>query len=249
MHTLVNVNYGEQVFGYKGKTMIEIDYDDLKEIDLKEELLDNGLIIIRDADISLEEFEKLAHSLGKPLVTDRHVLNESRTVQELSETGLFGSGDVYWHNDWSYGRGNYFGTVLRNVKNAELSPTWFVDMSEVPVEFFDLYADAVGHYYPPISLHDVCFTEKQLELLKKQNVSRPFDFEHPVTGERVLYCSPGTIQDNEYDLIPVIEWAEANAYVHQWEPNDMLIWDNITMMHKRVAFQGERLLWRTQFTI
>ena len=229
--------------------MIEMEYSDLIDIDLKEELLDNGLIIVRDADITLAEFEQLAHSMGKPLVTDRHVLNDARSVQELSENGLFGTGDVDWHNDWSYGRGNYFGTILRNVKNAELSPTWFVDMSEAPDELFKMYADAIGHYYPPQRLHDVCFTEKQLELLKKQNVSRPFDFKHPITGERVLYCSPGTIQDNTHDLTPVIEWAEENAYKHMWEPNDIIIWDNITMMHKRAAFQGERLLWRTQFTI
>jgi len=34
-----------------------------------------------------------------------------------------------------------------------------------------------------------------------------------------------------------------------WEPYDILIWDNLKMNHKRVAFEGERLLWRTQFLI
>ena len=199
--------------------------------------------------IDLEEFEKIANSLGKPLVTDKHVLNESRTVQELSNTGLFGDGDVDWHHDWSYGRGNYFGTILYNVKNAELSPTWFCDMSKAPDHLKQLYKDAIGRYYPPTHLHNTCFTEKQLRLLEKQKVSRPFVINHHITGEEILYCSVSTIRENDLDLSPIIEWVEENSYKHEWEENDILVWDNLKMIHKRVAFEGERLLWRTQFAI
>lgn len=196
-----------------------------------------------------EQFETIAHSLGKPLVTDKHVLNEARTVQELSNTGLFSNGDVDWHHDWSYGRGNYFGTILYNVKNAHLSPTWFCDMSKAPRELLEMYKDAVGNYYPPTHLHNQCFTEKQLRLLEKQKVSRPFHIKHYVTNEDILYCSISTLRDNDVDLQPIINWIEENAYKHEWQDNDILIWDNLKMQHKRIAFEGTRLLWRTQFTI
>lgn len=229
--------------------MIELDFKDLNVEEVRENLSKNGLYVVRNADISMKEFEEVAHALGKPLVTNKHVINESRTIQELSNKGLFARMDVDWHNDWSYGRGNYHGSILRNVKNAELSPTWFIDMTTVSQEMMDKYKDEIGNYYPPQHLHGLCFTEKQLELLKKQHVTRPFVFEHYVTGEEVLYCSPGTIQDCDLDLSDVVDWAEENAYKHEWQENDMLIWDNIKMMHKRVAFEGERLLWRTQFVI
>lgn len=199
--------------------------------------------------ITIEQFEEIANSLGKPLVTDKHVLNKNRTVQELSNNGLFSNGDVDWHNDWSYGRGNYFGTILYNVKNAHLSPTWFCDMSKAPQELKDMYKDAVGSYYPPIHLHNQCFTEKQLRLLEKQKITRPFNIKHHITGEDILYCSISTLRDNELDLQPIIDWIEDNSYMHEWKENDILIWDNLKMIHKRVAFEGERLLWRTQFII
>lgn len=199
--------------------------------------------------ITIEQFEEIANSLGKPLVTDKHVLNKNRTVQELSNNGLFSNGDVDWHNDWSYGRGNYFGTILYNVKNAHLSPTWFCDMSKAPQELKDMYKDAVGSYYPPIHLHNQCFTEKQLRLLEKQKITRPFNIKHHITGEDILYCSISTLRDNELDLQPIIDWIEDNSYMHEWKENDVLIWDNLKMIHKRVAFEGERLLWRTQFII
>ena len=116
--------------------MTEIEFKNLNRYKLKDLLYETGLIIVRNCKINIDEFEHIAESLGKNLVTDKHTLNKKKTIQELSNTGLFGNNDVNWHNDWSYGRGNYFGTILYNVKNAELSPTWFMDMSTLPQEFY-----------------------------------------------------------------------------------------------------------------
>lgn len=229
--------------------MFNIDYKDIKDLNLKNLLLTHGLIIIKNSTPTISDFESIANSLGKCLVTDKHVVNENRTVQELSNTGLFGSNTVAWHNDWSYGRGNYYGTILYNVKNAHLSPTWFCDMSKLPDRFYKKYENEVGFYYPPTNLQNQCFTEKQLKILEKQKISRKFVHTHHVTGEKVLYCSPGTIQNCNIDLSDIIEYTEENSYCHKWEENDILIWDNLKMMHKRNSFEGDRLLWRTQFVI
>ena len=199
--------------------------------------------------LKLSEFETIARSLGKLLVTSKHVLNKDRTVQELSNKGLFSDGDVGWHHDWSYGRGNYFGTILYNVKNAHLSPTLFCDMSKAPESLKQMYSNAVGNYSPPKHLHDLCFTEKQLRIIEKQKVQRPFIINHHITGEEILYCSISTIQNNEHDLLPIEEYIESNTYKYEWEENDFLIWDNLKMIHKRNAFKGERMLWRSQFII
>tara|TARA_B000000532_G_scaffold243542_1_gene239911 strand:+ start:912 stop:1604 length:693 start_codon:yes stop_codon:yes gene_type:complete len=230
--------------------MIDLHFGDFIKEDPKQLLLDNGLVIVRDADINLTDFEEISEGLGKNLKTTKHVLNEKRTVQELSNDGLFGDGDVEWHHDWSYGRGNYFGTILYNVKNAHLSPTWFCDMSKAPDSLKKQYAGALGNYYPPIHLQEECFTAKQLALLKKQKVSREFVISHHVTNEEILYCSLGTIDSShDWDLQPIKEHLEDNAYKHEWKEKDLLIWDNLKMNHKRISFEGERLLWRTQFLI
>ena len=235
------VNYGELASGY----------------DLRKSLLNNGLVKVSCPNpLKLEEFEALSESLGKPLVTDRHVLNDKRTVQELSNNGLFSNDDVGWHHDWSYGRGNYFGTILQNVKNAHLSPTWFCDMSKAPQSLKDDYVGMIGSYYPPVDLLDKCFTDRQLKLLSKQKVTRPFIINHHVTNEEILYYSISTIQEvspkllwEDLEFNNIKEWIEENAIIHEWEDNDILIWDNLKMQHKRVAFEGERMLWRTQFII
>lgn len=194
-------------------------------------------------------FRIMQKNLGKPLVTDRHVLDEDRIIQDISDEGLFSRNDVAWHNDWSYGRGNYFGTMLYAVENAAASPTWFTDMAQAPEHLKDAYRGCEGAYYPPQNLQDACFTDRQLKLLEKQKVKRPFVFTHEGSGLETLYCSPGTIQDSDIDLEPIIEWAEENAYKHEWVDGDILIWDNLRMMHRREAFEGNRKLWRIQFTL
>lgn len=220
--------------------------------ELRDELLEKGLVKIKKKDLTLKEFEDISESLGKNLVTTNHVLNEKRTVQELSNNGLFGDGDVDWHHDWSYGRGNYFGTILYNVKNAHLSPTWFCDMSKAPSSLKKRYESVIGRYYPPRHLHDTCFTDKQLRLLEKQMIRRPFVISHYVTGEEILYCSFGTLQEmsvSDTDLTPIRDWIEENKYVHEWKEDEILIWDNLKMNHRRFSFEGKRLLWRSQFVI
>ena len=86
--------------------------EEYSSVDLRDLLLKFGLVKVRmNRQLTIDEFEDIASRLGKPLVTDKHVLNDNRTVQELSNNGLFGDGDVDWHHDWSYGRGNYLSLI------------------------------------------------------------------------------------------------------------------------------------------
>lgn len=214
-------------------------------------VLKEGFVHIKnDRALTVDQFANFASTLGKPLVTEKHVLNEDRTVQAVANTELFKDNDVEWHNDWSYGRGNYFGVILYNKANGNLCPTQFIDMKLAleTYEYKDDLVDMVGYYYPPKDLH-YCFTEKQLKLLAKQNIHRPFIFEHYITGEKVLYFSPGTLHKTSkpIDVNKLLEHCLQFAWQHEWKDNDMIVYDNIRVMHKRDAFVGDRMLWRTQF--
>ncbi len=229
--------------------MYELDYSNFFNTDVNSKLFEHGLVIVRNAhNLSVDEFEKIGERLGKNLVGELHVANSKKTVQVLSKEETFGDGDLPWHNDWSYGKGDYHGTMLYNVRNAHLSPTWFIDMSKLPEHFYEDYKDEVGHYLPPQELLDNCFTDVQRRYLQKLKITRPFVFDHYITNERVLYCSPCTVTLNSNtDISGIINYAEQHSYKHEWQDGDLLIWDNIKMMHKRVAFEGDRMLWRIQF--
>jgi taurine dioxygenase len=79
----------------------------------------------------------------------------------------------------------------------------------------------------------------------KPPVSHPVFMVHPITGKRVLYCNPGyAIRINE---MSEVESDEALAflfahqtkpeyrYANQWEPGDVLMWDNMGTIHNAVA--------------
>lgn len=246
----------------EGRHMFEIEYADIKNNNLNDLVLEHGLVIVRNAELQMQDFENIANGLGRLLKTHLHAINENRNIQELSNNELLRDGDVDWHNDWSYGRGNFYGTMLYNVKNAHLSETWFVDTSKVPEWLKDEYKDCVGYYWLPQFDGEVqafntdseirkCFTEKQLKILEKYVQQRPFVQNHFKTGEELLYCSLGTLQkmDNEREVDTFRKYCDENNYKHQWKEGDILLWDNLKMIHKRFAFAGDRMLWRTQFTI
>ena len=220
-----------------------VNYGDLGSgIDLKELLRDFGLVHITNAELDIVEFSEMAKKLGLPLKTEKHTVNQF--VQMVSTDGLFEDKEVDWHNDWSYGRGNYYGTILYNVKGGELANTYFCDMTKAPRELKQKYRGRIGEYFPPESLQEKCFTEKQIKILKKMKVRRPFI--QKWNGRELLYCSLGTINE---DFPDIREFAEQNSHEHWWKTGDILIWDNMRMMHKRDSFKGERTFWRVQFTI
>ena len=223
----------------------------LEKINIHDLLLSHGLVhLTNDKDLEINDFKKITSKLGKLLNGKLHFLDDEQTVQEVSGNALFGKDEVEWHNDYSFGPGNYWGTILYNKKNGHLSDTDFVDMQKAYNSYQDksYLHDVEGTYYPPFKFHDICVTEKQLKLLNRVKVSRKFAHRHHITGDYVIYCSPGTLQE-KIDITEIVKHCEKNIYNHKWKPNDILIWDNIRMMHRRHSFEGSRILWRSQFWI
>jgi len=229
----------------------KIRFDEIWHVNLLDKLLEHGLIIVScNKNISLDEFKIIGKKLGKPLIAKKHTLDDERHVQYVSDKGLFSNDDVDWHNDWSYGEGNYFGTMLYNNKNGHLSTTDFIDMRKAYEDYpdKDFLHNTEGTYFPPQYLHETCFTPRMLKILEKAKVTRKFAHLHHATGDHVIYISPGTLQ-NDIDVNSIVKYCEQNIYEHNWKKNDILIYDNIRYMHRRHAFEGERELWRTQFWI
>ncbi len=87
---------------------------------------------------------------------------------------------------------------------------------------------------------------------------RDVAFEHPITGEKMLFLIemgldslPALAEpDSEsliQELLPYLS-APSNVYEHWWENGDLLMWDNMKVLHGRPASaslsQGKRVLQR-----
>jgi alpha-ketoglutarate-dependent taurine dioxygenase len=78
----------------------------------------------------------------------------------------------------------------------------------------------------------------------------PIAYEHPRTGQTLLYLSPqmthhvdGLDHDESEALLDVLfdhSYAEDQILEHHWREGDLVIWDNITLQHARpnVSMQG-----------
>lgn len=221
---------------------------------IKADFFEKGFVHIRcEEPMSESDLLALAERFGPLLAGERHT-REHPAIQIISDTGLFGDQDLPWHNDFSYGEGGFFGTLLCNRRNGEAAATSFVDMAvaaaALPTAERKRLRAVTGHYYLPAAMMSDFYSDKQERSMNRARSTRPLVFDHPVTGRAVLYFSPGTlrrVRGGEVDVGGLIRHCEAFAFDHRWQPNDVLIYDNFRVMHRRPPFEGKRELWRIQF--
>ena len=180
-----------------------------------------------------------------------------------------------WHTDMSYSSEIALANVLYAVKvpvrdGRPLGATEFSDMcaayDDLPCElkqrlegktalhdfnkFWEMMRRRPGSTRPPLS-------EQQRSA--KPPVSHPVVLTHPISRRKALYANPGyTLRINELPEAQsdrVLEFLFAHQtqdkyrYVFRWEPGDVLVWDNLRVIHQAVADYGpneRRLIKRCQ---
>lgn len=215
---------------------------------------ETGLICIKTdpKNIIPENLKKIASYFGKLLITGKHHLPGDRHVQLISEDGLFGRGDVPWHNDFSYSIGDYHGTLLAYVKSDVPTYTEFVDCNlaydTLSVEDKEYLADATATFGIPVK-YDGLISDTQVKVIQKHVMTRPIAMVHPVTDKTSLYFSPETIVNTNkpFDKDRFVKHCESIAFKHCWEEGDIILWDNRRMLHRRSKFSGHRELHRVNF--
>lgn len=178
--------------------------------------------------------------------------------------GALGQGVVGWHSDFSHLKGDFHGSILYNKKNGKLAETVFCDCSEV----FDLVSIALkSELSKAYGYHSLDASVGTMDKRKRERleacgvkigrfgnvVKRPLvvDSSSSPRGRESLYLSPATLIRTSIDidikrLFSLLDRKEFH-YNHQWEANDILIFDNLTCVHRRPKFKGERTLNRIHF--
>jgi len=222
---------------------------------IRSAFVDKGFVHIAcDEPMSAQDLLALAECFGPVLEGERHTPDHP-AIQVISETGLFGDQDLPWHNDFSYGEGDFFGTLLCNRRHGELAATSFVDMATayaaLPTDEQHRLRSLTGQYFLPAAMMSDFYSDRQERSMTRSRATRPLAFDHPVTGRTVLYFSPGTlrrVRGGEVDIEGLIAHCEHFAWDHRWQPHDVLLYDNFRVMHRRPPFEGQRELWRVQFS-
>lgn len=161
-----------------------------------------------------------------------------------------------WHSDMSFTLIPSLGSLLRAI---ELPPvggdTLFANMYKAYDALSDgmkkLIADLHGIHAGKRKIVDLT-PERAAEAARlNPPVAQPVVRVHPETGRKALYigekvkCFVGMTEDESR---PIIEYLVRHAtrpqfvYRHQWQPDDIVIWDNRCTMHQALGDYDDRYL-------
>ena len=169
-----------------------------------------------------------------------------------------------WHTDMSYRETIGFVNVLYAVKvpvrdgkvlgdtlfanmhaaYEGLAPQWKTRLAGMTAthdfnKFWDNMRDNHGSSRAPLTPE---------QRAKRPPVVHPLFMTHPITGRTVLYCNPGyAIRINEMseqesnqvlDMLFKHQLQDKTIYRHQWQLNDLLIWEHIGTLHNALPDYG-----------
>ena len=227
---------------------------------VQQALFDRCVLVFRDQRITDEDQVRFTGHFGKPV---QHVRKQrERRVKEIfiisnvkdngEPIGALGNELVAFHSDLSYLPKPGTVSLLYAVEiPTEGGQTQWVDCRAA----FDALPAARQHDLRTRRAVHRHYVEEQNP---PEPTLHPVVRKHPVTGRLSLYVSPH-LTSHMYDM-PREEGDDLLRelyqhmdqpqfiYTHEWQVNDLVIWDNRPTMHRRLAFPEEqrRIMNRTQ---
>lgn len=235
--------------------------------------MQHKVAVFRDQDLSDDELVSFTESLGPLFVHVRdqfrsldrpEIMYISNVEDDGRPLGALGNGDLHWHSDQTYTHRPVFGTMMYAVEvPANGGDTWFGDLVAAYAAMPDDLREAVDG-------RKACFSIEKKSLKRRYETPQyqkdqtpdqwhPLVRTHPYLDRKALYLSPGhmtgigdlSFEDSEAQVERLQAWAARPEFVykHKWRKNDVVIWDNTSVMHRRDAFPPEqrRFMKRTGF--
>ena len=195
-------------------------------------------------------------------IKNRYVTVLSNIRVDGRPIGGLGNAEASWHSDMTYVDNPPPASVLYGVEIPEHGgATWFADqyaaLAALPAELRQRVADltikhdaahtSVGSLRPGFEP----FTDPR----EAPGAVHPIIRGHPETGRESLYlgrrefaCVPGLDLDASEALLDEL-WQYAaldgNVWRQDWQPGDLIIWDNRCVLHRRDSFpDSERRMMR-----
>jgi len=225
------------------------------------------------SDDDLERFTNYFGPFGDdpfilPIAGREHVIAIQRNADETSS--LFAEA---WHTDWSFQTNPPSGTCLYGITIPPVGgDTLFANqhkaLADMPaqlrakIEGKLAIHSAAGAYSPEGAYGETDQDSGRSMLIKaddeaKETHKHPLIKAHPESGQECLYSCLGYIvgidgldQEQATELLAEIyAWQTSPnfQYRHQWKKNNLVMWDNRSVLHRATGgYEGyDRLLHRT----
>ncbi len=222
--------------------------------------LDYHLIVFRDQHITPQQQIDFSRRFGvlqihvlKQFLLANHpeILIVSNIVENGQPVGL-GDAGKYWHSDLSYKELPSLGSMLYAQElPSEGGDTLFADMhlawETLPQHLREAVEgrSAVHSYTARYAEgHNAASWRPTLtpeQLAQVVEVTHPIVRNHPENGRKALFVSEGFTtrivglpEDESRQILSEIHAHSVrpeHIYRHQWQPNDMVFWDNRSLIH------------------
>ncbi len=239
------------------------DFSDAEIATLRDAFNAHGLLLFRGQDISPEahvafsrRFGDLEHHVLNDALLDGlpEIYILSNLKKNGKRVGRAGAGH-YWHSDLSYMAEPSLGSLLRAIEVPEVGgDTMFANLAlaydalSAPMKSFLEGLEAEHHFAKVQSLVTNLGLNRPItpeQLARTPPVVHPLVRAHPETGRRSLFLSPGfttgivgmTKEESDAVLDFLADHATQPRFVyrHVWKPNDVVFWDNRTLMHYAIG--------------
>ncbi|KAL4431882.1 hypothetical protein ABPG74_012694 [Tetrahymena malaccensis] len=259
-----------------GFTIKDVDVNNLtaKQFeDIKDALWTHGVICIKNQKLTIDQQIAFTQKWGKLMILP---IQQAYTKRDPDQPAIVRVGNInldgsikqdcidteYWHKDGDFKKPgeNFFISILIPQEIAQVGgQTGFVCSEQV-------FRDLPENLKEMLQDSEIIIRSQTIGDFKhfKENehypeALHPVFSSHPITGRKIfnicqnvekdILFKDGTIKSSK-EFISEIEKIY-KIYSHQWEMGDVVVWDNIRVIHKSMGGFGNnrRLLTRTQAQI
>lgn len=236
------------------------------------------VLVLRGQRLTDAQFERFSAMLGEldpppnqgagrksvPGHPNLYVVSNRRNAHG-EPLGALGDGEASWHTDMSYLERPPFASMLWAIELPTTGgDTWFASM---PAALRSMPDDLVQRIRRMAIKHDGTYdsggnVRKGMvandDPVQSVGTMHPIVIVQPETGEHTLYLGrrrnawiAGLPLEESERLLNII-WSYATAQAvtlrHRWQLGDVVLWNNLTTMHRRDAFPANeyRTLHRSQ---
>lgn len=232
--------------------------------ELRALLIERGVLVFRDLDITLDEQRDITATLGRlRLGADEGLQKVTLDTKESPEYAAYFPGTLFWHIDGHYDQKiPCFGATMRPARLArDGGQTQFLntyasydDFPDGEKSYLDRLRVVHSRQASMLRAYPDATAEQIVKWLAEPPALQPLIWQHK-TGRKSFYLGnsashiEGLHPADSFDLISRLRYhmtQDEYVYTHEWRMGDLIVWNNTGTMHRARPFDpgSGRLLHR-----
>ena len=229
---------------------------------INNDLMVNGFVHLNTGEetVNFDVLSEIVAQFKQPLIVSKNHIDGDKRFQIVSEEKMFGGAYLHWHTDQSYSSGDFNGTMLAYGSADHETYTEFADMrlayDGLSDEDKEKFSKITCVYAVPTEHIGLLSPAQRRILADRANTDAveggkewPLVINHPITQRKSLYYSPFScrMSNTPFDTKVLLDHCIKYSFKHHWKKGDIILWDNRSVIHRRMAFTGHRELYRVNF--